>query len=200
MARRNDHSRDQIRKMALTAAAEIVAEQGPSALTARKVAAAIGYTVGTLYLVFENLDDLILQLNATTLTELEAQMRAAAARSRMPAAQVRALAHTYHRFAADNLSRWTLVFEHRLPPDYPLPDFYAQRIGALFGLVEQALAALLGQPPGRETARAARALWAGVHGICILGLTDKLNVGGEAGVEDVADTLIENYLRGMSRV
>ncbi|MFC1797586.1 helix-turn-helix domain-containing protein [Pseudomonadota bacterium] len=33
-------------------------EHGYEGLSARKVAAAIGYTVGTLYLVFENLDDL----------------------------------------------------------------------------------------------------------------------------------------------
>ena len=52
MARRSDHSREELREMAITAAEQIVVEQGYEGLSARKVAAAIGYTVGTLYLVF----------------------------------------------------------------------------------------------------------------------------------------------------
>ena len=42
-----------------TPARGIVAENGLSALTARKVAQAIGYSPGTLYNVFDDLDDLI---------------------------------------------------------------------------------------------------------------------------------------------
>ena len=59
MARRSDHSREELREMALAATEEIIDQQGLAGLTARKVAAGIGYTVGTLYLVFRNLDDLI---------------------------------------------------------------------------------------------------------------------------------------------
>lgn len=74
MARRSDHSREEIRAMALAAAQQIVTEQGFAALNARKIASAIGYTVGTLYLVFKNLDDLFLQLNARTLDDLHAAL------------------------------------------------------------------------------------------------------------------------------
>src|SRR5512134_3891242 len=70
MARRNEHSREGIRRMALDAAERIVAAEGYKGLSARKVAAAIDYTVGTLYLVFENLDDLVLQVNGRTLDML----------------------------------------------------------------------------------------------------------------------------------
>ncbi len=70
MARRSDHSREEIKELALNATEEIVAEAGFQALSARKVASAIGYTVGTIYLVFKNLDDLIMQVNARTLETL----------------------------------------------------------------------------------------------------------------------------------
>ncbi len=46
MGRRSEHSRDEIREMAVNAAAEIVEKEGFQALTARKVAGSIGYTVG----------------------------------------------------------------------------------------------------------------------------------------------------------
>ena len=81
MARRSDHSREELREMTLTAAENIVVEQGYEGLSARKVATAIGYTVGTLYLVFENLDDLILHINARTLDRLHARMTKSQANS-----------------------------------------------------------------------------------------------------------------------
>ena len=90
LGRRSDHSREEIREMALKAARTLVEKKGYQGLTARKVAKEIGYTVGTLYLVFENLDDLIVALNTETVTELrlELEHRARACqteRGRIPA-------------------------------------------------------------------------------------------------------------------
>ena len=51
MARRSDHSRDEIREMALNAAKTIVEREGAAALSTRKIANEIGYTAGSLYLV-----------------------------------------------------------------------------------------------------------------------------------------------------
>ena len=70
MGRRSEHSRDQIAGMALEAASRLVQAHGLSGLSARRIAAEIGYTPGTLYLVFRNLDELILHLNGTTLDAL----------------------------------------------------------------------------------------------------------------------------------
>ena len=54
MGRRNEHSRDEIKEMAIEAGKKIIVEEGFSNLGARKIARAIGYTVGTLYNVFDN--------------------------------------------------------------------------------------------------------------------------------------------------
>ena len=70
LARCYDHSREQLREMALAAAREIVALDGLCGLTTRKVAARIGYTVGTIYNLFDDLDHLIVQMNGQTLDEL----------------------------------------------------------------------------------------------------------------------------------
>ena len=71
MARRSDHSREEIKEMALNAAMEVLEQEGPKGLSARKVASAIGYTVGTLYLVFKNQQEMVLQLNARTLDDMD---------------------------------------------------------------------------------------------------------------------------------
>ena len=67
MARRKDHSHEQLHTMATDAARELAEEEGLRGITARRIADKIGYSAGTLYNVFENLDDLIVHLNGSTL-------------------------------------------------------------------------------------------------------------------------------------
>lgn len=67
MARRPDHSRDELYALAMNAARGIVERDGIRGLTARNIATAIGYSPGTLYNLFDNLDDLALQINGATL-------------------------------------------------------------------------------------------------------------------------------------
>ena len=70
MGRRNEHSRQQIKERAIRAGREIIESKGFSGLSARKVAGKIGYTVGTLYNVFDNFTDLICHINSETLDDL----------------------------------------------------------------------------------------------------------------------------------
>ncbi|NIR30368.1 MAG: TetR/AcrR family transcriptional regulator [Gammaproteobacteria bacterium] len=199
MARRNDHTRGQIREMALQAAETIVSTEGLSGLSARKISRDMGYTVGTLYLVFRNLDELVLALNARTLDELHRRMTDAAARSSEPLERVGGLAQAYLGFAQDHRHRWEMIYEHRLPEGEPLPDWYRDKIARVFALVEQALAPLADRYEPAHITQAARALWGGVHGICILALTGKLDVAGEARAPALVDSLVRNYLRGLGQ-
>ena len=194
MARRSDHSRDEIRTMALGAAETIVESEGPGALTARAVAKAIGYTQGTLYHVFENLADLTRQLNDRTLDQLYTALTIAAESRSSPEERILALGQAYVRFARQHPHRWALIFEPALPPGETVPAGFAARTTRFFKLVEDALGTLAGGA-GPEVTRASRALWSGVHGICVLSLTrHPEETTGPA--EQLAESLIRNYLRG----
>ncbi len=195
MGRRSDHSRDEIKAMALDQARTIVHEQGLAALSARRVATGIGYTVGTLYLVFRNLDELVLHMNARTLDEMHDHLQADSQRCRKPENCVLALAHSYIDFATKFPNLWGAVFEHRLPDSESSPHWYRERVERLFTLVEQALMPLTKQR-SKEVRLASRALWGGVHGICILGLTGALANTGVEDVRNLVDSLIKNYLVG----
>jgi len=198
MARRSDHSREEIHQMALEAAENIVAEHGFEGLSARKIATAIGYTVGTLYLVFENIDDLILQVNARTLDRLYARMADAQARARDARDGLLQLGQVYIRFAGGDPHRWSMIFEHRLGEGRELPGWYQQKIERMFAIVEETLAPLAGTRPRKEVAQAARVIWGGVHGVCILALGDRLGVAGADSVQDLTQSLISNYLTGFT--
>jgi AcrR family transcriptional regulator len=197
--------------MALDAVERIVDAEGPEGLSARKVAACIGYTVGTLYLVFDNLDDLVLHANVRTLQRLHERMQAAAAaeageetgaecgetdRARR---RIATLARTYLEFATEYRGRWGLVFGRRLVGIETLPDWFRERVEAMFRSVEESLAELCPGLDRRQLSLAARALWSGVHGVCVLNLEGSLAAVGSHPVDALLDSLVDNYLAGLRR-
>lgn len=198
MARRSDHSREELREMILSAAEQIVVEHGYEGLSARKVVAAIGYTVGTLYLVFENLDDLILHINARTLDRLHAQLTGSQANSLDARDYLLQLGQVYIRFADEDPHRWAMVFEHRFSEAWVVPAWYHEKIMRMFAIVEDGLEPLAKQRPRREIKQAARAFWGGVHGISILALSDNLGIAGVDSVQELTQSLISNYLKGFT--
>lgn len=183
--------------MALTAAKRMVAKQGYGALSTRKVAAEIGYAVGSLYLVFKNLDDLILHVNGSTLDDLYDALETTAVRCKDPEACLLALAHEYAHYAFSNRTLWTLVFEH--PRPQRLPTWYQDKITRMFEMVEGRLRIIAPGCPDKDLKLAAHALWSGVHGVSVLGLTDRLDEEGLAAAEKLGASLVTNYLVGFKR-
>jgi len=182
--------------MAVQAAIAILSREGLQGLSTRKVASAIGYTVGTLYLVFKNLDELILYVNAAALDELHAVLQSALGQETVPPAQLSAMAHAYLHFARDNFARWSLMFTHRMPGGMTLPDWFHDKVRSLFTLVAVPLKQLNPKLEANAYQQATHVLWSGVHGVCELGLNDKLALGGEIQAEELIDALVKNYLKG----
>jgi hypothetical protein len=79
-----------------------------------------------------------------------------------------------------------------------LPEWYVPKMARFFTLVENIL--LPDMHNNRAKAkRAARVLWAGIHGICILALSGKLDLVGADSAEILAMSLVDNYMAGMTR-
>jgi len=194
MGRRNEHSREELRDLALRAAADIVSESGAAALSMREVARRIGYTVGALYIVFENLDDLIVGLNEQTVIELREALERIRGRANQPAQNLRLLVAAYLGFALLHTARWRLVFEHRLPEGQKAPPTYAGHTAAIFALVGRHLRDA-GVAKDDDAARElATALWSGAHGICMLAVTGKLHIVTQASVQRLLDVLLDRFL------
>lgn len=199
MARRSDHSREEIRTMALEAAEAILKRDGYKGLSARKVAAAIDYTVGTLYLVFENLDDLLLQVNGRTLDGMFEWLQRHRQAPSAPERELHALAHAYIAYAEAETPRWNMLIEYVAETGHRLPEWYEMKLGKVFGLAEAALRPLADHRSDSEIQQAARVLWASVHGICMVKIRQRLELAGGQSTEAMADMLIENFLRGFRK-
>ena len=195
MARRSDHSRAEIKSMALKAADRILVEQGLRGLSTRKVAAAIGYTVGSLYLVFENLEDLLLQLNVRTLESLYQRLQQIVQGCDQPRHCLQQLAVEYIDFAQDNHSRWSAIFERQRQQH--VPAWYQEKISSMFELIEQQFHRLLPEADAKSSADNARAYWCAVHGVCMLALTGRLGIASSRSAQHITDVLIGNFLDGL---
>ena len=108
--------RERLRANTLLVAKRIVANEGLPALQARRVAVDAGCSVGTIYNLYDGLDDLIINVNAATLEDLGRDLMAERDRSLGSdlSAQLTALALAYLGFALDQQPSWRAVFEHQL--------------------------------------------------------------------------------------
>lgn len=194
MARRSDHTREELHSMAIDATRAIIAQEGIEGVSVRKVAQQIGYTAGTLYQSFENIHDLVLHANAFTLSDMLIALEVSFMGSRDPMQRMLKLAEAYLHFAEAHQRQWAAVFRHSLPKDYPMPDWYQARIDALFSLVETGVRGLAPQRSRRSIQGAARTLWSGVHGICMLHTGDKLFSNRIASAQSLVQSLVKHYL------
>lgn len=198
MGRRSDHSRAELRDMALEAARDIVKEEGIQKLSARAVASRIGYSAGTLYLIFHNLDDLLSALNAQTVADLRARIEAVANATPDPRERLRAIAHEYLFDAVKNPELFRLAFEHTAGPGTPAPEVIAAQTAAIVEVAVGTLGELLPGANLEQRTMLAAVLWSGIHGICHLGLTNKLEIVGQLTAEAVLDRQVEVFLNGIS--
>lgn len=193
MARRADHTREELMDIALTAGEALLRREGPEGFSARKAAAAFGYTVGTLYHVFGSYDDYLLHINARTLDRWYIFMEGAVKPHGGDTA-IHALAQAYIAFARANYHEWSALFTHRLAEDRELPEWYVPKMARFFALTEQVLLPLAKD----KAAKSARVLWAGIHGICVLALSGKLELMETDSAESLAQNLVKHYLIGLA--
>ncbi len=194
MARRSEHSLEELKAMVLDAAEMIVIEEGFSALKVRKIAVEIGYTVGSVYMVFANMADLIMHINARTLDAIAMQL--AQVQDTSAEQSIESLSMTYLSYASQNFNRWSKIFEYRLSADTEIPDWYQEKVDNMIAPVEAQFAELAAELSEDHRKRAARALWYGVHGICVLSLTEKQD---KSDIKDIGETiilLVRSFMRG----
>jgi AcrR family transcriptional regulator len=208
MGRRSSHTPQQIRALILDATQEIIEAQGLAGLSAREIARRVGYSPGTIYNMFANLDDVVLNVEARVLDALEQRLSDVGPHSQGDGADgvgtgandpLIRIARAYLAFTHEHPRLWNLLLEHHMPRGAELPAWYQQKLEGLTAQIERALAPYF--PPGSEDdrRRAAHALWAGVHGITSLSTADKLSVVTTETAGRLIDDLIGTYLAGLAR-
>lgn len=197
MARRKGGiDRDALREKLIAVAEALVLQGGPEALTARALATHIGYSLGHVYNLVEDLDELILLVNGRTLDRLYETLQDAAEDAK-PGLKVHAIAAAYLEFCAANMHLWSLALSHKLPEDYPLPEFYAERIASLPALVASELKVMFPKRPPEQMRRDVAALWSALHGLGTFEHTGRLKLIGAPPASVLARHLLDLTFTGM---
>ncbi|TCM38811.1 TetR/AcrR family transcriptional regulator [Novosphingobium sp. ST904] len=154
-----------------------MADVGFSRFSAREVAKRIGYSIGTLYNVMGNYDQLIIAINTRTFVLWTDYMREALAASGED--RVRCLVEGYFGFARANRNAWTAIYDHHLPPDMGLPEEHDLIRGRLTDLVVEEVEKVLPADLRAKAPRLARSLVATVHGHCVFDINGSFALMGE---------------------
>ncbi|MDT3307462.1 TetR/AcrR family transcriptional regulator [Shewanella vaxholmensis] len=194
MARRKEHSHDEIRAMAIQAATELLTEQGVVGLSLRKVASQIGYVPSTLINIFGSYNYLLLAVSEATLRTLHDRLAGVCAADSLR--KIIAMAWEYSQFANERRQAFKLVFELQLLDSEPLPQSQGQLITGLFILIERELAQLFPEATPEQHLSMSRVLWGGIHGLTALSLDNKL-FAESLSLRDLLESHVKAYLQGM---
>ena len=107
MGRRSTHTPQQLREIILESAQDIIETDGLAGLSAREIARRIGYSPGTIYNMYENLDDVVLHVEARVLDALEGRLADIVKAAKGPEA-LPELARAYLAFTHEKPKLWNL--------------------------------------------------------------------------------------------
>jgi AcrR family transcriptional regulator len=195
MPRRGDHTPEQLSGLIVAAARERIAREGVEALSARQIAADVGYSVGMLYHQFRNLDEIVTQVNGVTLRDLGAAF-AGAERSDDPKRMLHNYGDAFLGFCAEHKNLWNALFEFRRDPEAPVPDWYVGAIRQLVSVVADCFEAI--EPrAGREAAvEAGQLVFASIQSVSSLQSSGRLSLVMDKDIRSVVHRIIDLHIAG----
>lgn len=193
MARRADHSREELAKLVVETAEELIAEEGVDQFSARSLSRAIGYTAGTLYHHFKDLDDIVTQVNTRTLSGL-AQAFAAATPSTDPRQMLHNYADAFLGYIALKRNLWNALFEFRRKPGQPVPPWYLEAIASLIRIVAQCFAEIRPDLDPAAARQSGQLVFASIHSVVSLDSSGRLSLIMDRDIAQVVHELVDMHV------
>jgi AcrR family transcriptional regulator len=148
-------------------------QSGLENLRARDVTNDAGCALGTLYKCYEDLDDLIIHVNSTTLKKMREALNEAVVDVSEPSKALKELAFAYLDFAVDHQNLWAAVFKHRLRDGDTTPDWHVLENKALLDLIAKPMSEINPDLDNEQLQARTRTYFAAVHGIVSISLQDR---------------------------
>lgn len=168
--------RGTVRQGMLEAATRLLVEEGPAALTVRRVADAVNCSTTLLYSLFGGKDGLSNELYLEACARLKAELETATTSQKKNTRHdgldvIRTHARAYHQFAKRNPSYYMVLFGDAIAGF--VPPVESRKTGReSLTVVEEAFKQCMqdGTLPPSNPTTAARLLWAAMHGVVSLEL------------------------------
>ncbi len=177
MTAKADHRREKLRLRLMDIAETTIAADGLSAIKARVLAHKAECSVGAIYNVFDDLQELVIAVNGRTFRKLGHAVAASLTGldSAPPTERLIAMSYAYMGFAADNPLLWRALFNLRMSVDMDVPEWYMHEMDRLFGYIAGPVQDCFPDQSPSDVALMTRALFSSVHGIVLLGLENRIS-------------------------
>ena len=195
---RRQRHRASLRREILEAASRLFVEEGFERVTMRRIAAQIEYSPTTIYLYFKDKNELLSAVCEETFSQLAVKLERLQKTSGTPLGYLREGLRTYVDFGLANPNQYIVTFLRPMPGERGAGGVgggFGQSIGGrAFDLLRQGVDACVESGDIRTASidMTAQALWAGVHGLTALLITETgpSSVSRTALVDHTIDTLI----------
>lgn len=189
--------KDNIQENLVSKGRTLIQEKGAEFLTARKLSEASGYSVGTIYNQFGNMDNFILIQNYLTLDAL--YNRLAKLRASGTAYQrLNLYAQEFIDFVLENKNLWFLVHNFHLHNNSRrFSKIYLRRVVEITQLVENAFKSLFPDIPLPERILSLQVLWLSLFSLSAFLTTDTLDSFSKINKRSLCELLLNTYLAGM---
>lgn len=200
---RKEGEKAELREKILTTARQMVLQKGFAELSIRKLADAVDYAPGTIYLYFKDRDELTREICVRGFAELFEEMKSAADAAD-PRERLVALLQAYADFAVKNPETYRLSFME--DPKFTEEMFRTAPLEGEGGAGRQAFDAVVkavrelkqgGKLTGEEDENLlAEVFWAGIHGVVSLKLI--YPAFPTNSVETMVKKMIQTLLAGLN--
>jgi AcrR family transcriptional regulator len=161
-------SHELLRRNVVEAASRLLIEEGPDALTVRRVAQSLDCSTKIIYTLFQGKDGLANALYLEGCARLRQEIETVKMAS-SPATYIHKLAWAYWTFALANPSYYGVMFDGTIPNFQPSPTS-KQVMTDAFSAIVAIIAQYIDQDllPREEPDALTRSLWAPLHGVASL--------------------------------
>jgi AcrR family transcriptional regulator len=186
----------QFRQRLCDLALKAFAEQGVEGMSLRGLAAAAGCSRTTPYRYFKDKADILAAVRQAQFQRMADENEAVALQEDDPDQRLVALARCYVRFAMANPDAYRVMFSVNQQDEQRYPELVKQIKRANQSMKDTVNESLAKGTLQGDPANIVHILWAGLHGIVSLHLSDKLHLG--RGIDELAEVMIRSLGRAVA--
>lgn len=188
---RKKRQKKELRKAILDASWQLVMKDGWQALSIRKIADAVEYSVPVIYDHFANKEAILLELTKHGFQKLNGQLEAAKEKVSGPEAQIEAMAYAYWKFAFENPAHYQVMYGLGIPscetvnqiPE--LADFSRHILDPVRELIA------IGNKPETDPFLKLHTFWSMLHGLVSINM-----MGAGEEKEEMNQKVLRDFIAG----
>jgi AcrR family transcriptional regulator len=191
IAERKQRQKEEVRGSILRAAWALVLEEGWQALSIRKIADAIEYSVPVIYSHFENKEAILQEFLQEGFRLLNQDLQNAKDRAQNPAEQLEAIAHAYWNFAFRNKEYYQLMYGLGMPTCATVKQ--VPELGRFSDIVQAPIQHLISssRQPGTNPLLKFHTFWSMLHGLVSINMVNRT-----ACPDELHQMVLQDAIRG----